>query len=269
MASTGKRKRVALDLMDHNAIDKENLDTNEQQPVKKKQAKLPASAKTTKTSTKSQPSNSSKEATKLYTDTLKAIDKGVAELDRKVKRIGRDLWALTTSDYAKAASQYVDIVGKLAKSDPVLAFNLLLSLADASHTDLDATPKMCGEPFDESTPTFRKLDQALLPLIEAREAPKQRVDVLPPVPHRWKRSDADVGEFKTGRPNKQQWNQMYAQKLEWDKERRAARRARREVAEDWVAVALADLKEERDYLAAYGVEGYLPLSIAKLESLKA
>ena len=59
---------------------------------------------------------------------------------------------------------------------------------------------------------------------------------------------------------------MYRQKLEWEKERRAARRHRREEADDWVAAALSDLKEEWDYLAAYGVEKYLPLNIARLEA---
>ena len=150
--------------------------------------------------------------------------------------------------------------------DRVLAFNLLLSMADVSHTDLDFRFKMCGTPDDASTPTFKKLDEALLPLIDARDAPSERAAELPSVPHRWTPEDADVGPFKTGRPNAQQRNQMYRQKLAWEKGRRAARRARREEVEDWVAVALSDLKEERDYLAAYGVEGYLPRSIAKLEA---
>jgi hypothetical protein len=59
---------------------------------------------------------------------------------------------------------------------------------------------------------------------------------------------------------------MYRQKIAWEKNRRAERRDRREKAEDWVAVALADLKENRDYLDQYGVEEYLPLCIEKLES---
>ena len=42
---------------------------------------------------------------------------------------------------------------------------------------------------------------------------------------------------------------------------------RREELKDWIAVALSDLIEERDYLSEYGVEGYFPRSIAKLEEL--
>jgi hypothetical protein len=45
-------------------------------------------------------------------------------------------------------------VKKLVAMDATLAFNLLLSMADASHTDLDASCKMCGTIDDESVPTF-------------------------------------------------------------------------------------------------------------------
>src|SRR6266566_4790800 len=108
--------------------------------------------------------------------------------------------------------------------DSTRGFTLLLSMADASHTDLDATAKMCGTPCDESIPTFTLLDEALLPLIEAREKPASLAAELPKVPNRWTLKDADVGVFKTGRPNKQQHGQMYRQKLAWEKNRRQARR---------------------------------------------
>ena len=81
------------------------------------------------------------------------------------------------------------------------------------------------------------------------------------------RADGDVGEFKTGRPNKQQYGQLQRQKLAWENERREEKRERRESVDDWVTVALQDLKEERDYLAEYGVEKYFPKSIARLEEL--
>ena len=173
---------------------------------------------------------------------------------------------VTSDDYAESMEQYLPAVKSLAAMDLVLAFNLLLGMTDASHTDVDAHPKMCG--YGDGKKTFKKLDEALLPLIEQRTAPKQRADALPEVLKRWTWEDADVSEFKTGRTNKQQWNQMQRQKLEWEKERKEARRERREEAEDWVAVALSDLKEEGKHLAQYGVEGYLPQSIAKLEAVK-
>lgn len=152
--------------------------------------------------------------------------------------------------------------------DPILGFNLLLSLADASHTELDASCKMCGVPGDSSIPTFTALDEMLLPLIEKREKNHQQGNVLSDVPARWTTANADVGPYKTfNGANKQQRGQIYRQKLDWEKKRTAARRARRETADNWVAVALSDLKEERDYLDEYGVEGYLPKSIARLEEL--
>ncbi|GAB0134881.1 hypothetical protein EsDP_00003235 [Epichloe bromicola] len=209
----------------------------------------------------------SKEAKKLYTDSLNALDKRVDELDKKVKTMNGNSTAITTSDYATSARKHMAAVKKLVAMDTTLAFNLLLSMADASHTDLDATAKMCGTPCDESIPTFKLLDDALLTLVEAREKPASLVAGLPEVPRRWTAEDANVGVFKTGWPNKQQRGQMYVQKLAWEKKRRQARRERREQTGDWVKVALSDLVEERDYLAAYGVEEYLPRCIAKLDAM--
>lgn len=147
--------------------------------------------------------------------------------------------AITTSNYAMSAREHMATVKKLITMESTLAFNLLLSMADASHTDLDATMKMCGTPCDSSVPTFSLFDEALLPLIEARERPCSQVDGLPQVPRRWTVDDAEVGVFKTGRPNKQQRGQMYRQKLAWEKKRRQARRERREQTSDWVKVGAA------------------------------
>ena len=174
--------------------------------------------------------------------------------------------AITPPNYAVAAAKHISIVNQLVPVDSVLACNLLLGLADASHTDLDTTPKMKGTPEDRNTPTFKKLDEALLPFISSRAAPKERVNELPSMRHRWTPKDADVGPFKTGRPNAPQQNQMERQRHAWEKERREERRQRRGECDDWVAVALSDLKEERDYLDQYGVEGCLSLSIAKVEA---
>ncbi|THY40808.1 hypothetical protein D6C98_09506 [Aureobasidium pullulans] len=63
------------------------------------------------------------------------------------------------------------------------------------------------------------------------------------------------------------YGQLQRQKLAWENERREEKRERRESVDDWVTVALQDLKEERDYLAEYGVEKYFPKSIARLEEL--
>jgi len=207
------------------------------------------------------------EAKKLYNETLMALDKRVDELDKKVKTMSGNSTAITTSSYATSTRKHVNAVKKLVTMDTALAFNLLLAMADASHTDLDATCKMCGTACDDSIPTFKLLDEALLPLIEAREKPVDLAAELPEIPKRWTAKDADVGVFKTGWPNKQQRGQMYRQNLAWEKKRRQTRRERREKVKDWVKVALSDLVEERDYLDAYGVEEYLPRSIAKLEEL--
>jgi hypothetical protein len=54
--------------------------------------------------------------------------------------------AITSSSYASSVHKHMAAVNTLLATDDTLAFNLLLSMADASHTDLDATCKMCGAP---------------------------------------------------------------------------------------------------------------------------
>ncbi|KAJ9617069.1 hypothetical protein H2200_000790 [Cladophialophora chaetospira] len=244
-APNASRKRKAQDL---DPSDKENVDTRPKQRKSGNTAKRP-SAKS--------------DANKLYKETIKAIDTVTDKLDRQVKSIKHEnRWSITTETYAAGIPKHLPAAKKLAELDLKLGFNLMMAMADASHcSDLDATLKMAGE--GDSKPVFELLDEALLTLIDRRPS------VLPVTTEATKLpEDADVGPFKTGRPNKQQWNQMYAQKLEHEKTRRAARRERRDVAEDWAAVALSDLEEERDYLKDYGVEGYFPSSIAKLQELK-
>lgn len=259
-SSSAKRKRDTKYKSDDS--DKEN-DSTRPAKATKTQTEISNSVTVKKTSSV----GLRKEAKKLYTDSLKALDKRIDELDKKVKRMSGNSSAITTSNYATSARKHLGTVKKLVTLDTTLAFNLLLSMADASHTDLNATWKMCGTPCDNSIPTFKLFDDALFPLLVAREKPASLVARLPEVPRRWTLEDADVGVFKTGRPNKQQRGQIYRQKLAWEKERRQARMERREQTRDWVKVALSDLVEERDYLAAYGVKEYLPRCIAKLDEL--
>lgn len=260
---SGSAKRK-LDTRDNGAGSDHENDHHLTRPAKASKRQQVGTAKSAKP--KKATAGGNEEAKRLYADTLKALDKRVDELDKKVKMMGGNSTAITTSDYATSARRHMGAVEKLVAMDTALAFNLLLSMADASHADLDSSCKMCGTPCDDSVPTFQLLDEALLPLIEARERPASLAAELPKVPRRWTK-DADVGVFKAGRPNKQQRDQMYRQKLAWEKNRRQARRERREKAEDWVEAALSDLVEERDYLDAYGVKEYLPRCIAKLEEL--
>ncbi|KAK4539770.1 hypothetical protein LTR36_010358 [Oleoguttula mirabilis] len=249
--------------------------TNEQ-PAKKRQTKAapkPAPAKST---------NMTKEAKKLYTETLKIVETRYIELDKKVKAMSPNSRAITISNYATSAAKHLNTAKKLAgMGETVLAFNFVMALGDASHRRI-STWKMSGESGD-CDDQFVRLDEALPALIEKRETPASRVDELPVVPHRWTDDDADVGPFKTSNgPNKQQRGQMDRQYIDWEKKRREARRARRETCEDWEAVALSDLVGDRKYLAGYGVgedfharesekqpNSYFGKSIAKLEELNA
>jgi hypothetical protein len=118
----------------------------------------------------------------------------------------------------------------------------MLYVADASHADCDTSVEMCG--YGDSEEPFGVLDAQLLDSIEKRHAqsPATRQDELPTVPKRWTKADDDVGVFKTGRPNKQQYGQIERQGLEWEKDGREKKRERRETVNDWVAVALQDLE---------------------------
>jgi hypothetical protein len=238
-------------------------------------------AKVVKTVSSASQSNNSKQITTerseqtkmLYDDTLRIIDRNIKIMGRKVYgEIGGDPWAYTTANYAILVCRHFKTVQDVAAVDNTLAFNLVLSMADASHTDLDTTTKMCGMNCDESTPTFQRLDKLLFPLIKARERPTELDFHLFEIPVRWSRrrtrsqdaeSDEDPDEWSEPDFDTQHW-----EKCNYEHNRRVAGRRRREVTEDWVSVALSDLKEERDYLREYGVTGYLPMSIAKLEMIR-
>lgn len=183
--------------------------------------------------------------------------------------MGPNSRAITTDTYADKSLKHLEPVKELEKRDGglVSAFNLMLYVADASHADCNTSVKMCG--YGDSEEPFGILDAQLLDLIEKRhaQAPAMRQDELPTVPKRWTKSDADVGVFKTGRPNKQQYGQIERQGLEWEKDRREKKSERRETVDDWVAVALQDLEVERDYLKQYGVDKYFPKSIDRLKEL--
>ncbi|KAK5136553.1 hypothetical protein LTR08_002897 [Meristemomyces frigidus] len=254
-------------------------------PAKKKLAKSSSKPKIAATkSSGSKPTNTFKEAKKLCTETLKAVEKRYIELDKKVKAMSGNSRAITVATYATSAAKHLSTAKKLAATgETVLAFNFVMALGDASHRSM-STSKMSGDCGD-CDDRYARLDEALLALIEKREEPATaaQVEELPSVPHRWEREDADVGPFKTGNgPNKQQRGQMDRHYIDWEKKRREARRARRETCGDWVAAALSDLVEDRNYLKEFGVgedfhswreeqqaNSYFRNSIAKLEELAA
>ncbi|VTO85115.1 unnamed protein product [Fusarium graminearum] len=174
----------------------------------------------------------------LYDDTLSMIDRNVRVMDRKVSgETGDDPLDYTTDDYTKLVCRHSKIVNALAVVDNTLAFNLVLSMADASHTDLDTTLEMCGEdPVRWSQ----------------RRTGSQDAE-----------SDEDPNEWSEPDYERQYW-----EKCNYEHNRRIARRRWREIVDDWVTVALSDLKDERDYLDLYGITGFFPESIAEFEAIR-
>jgi hypothetical protein len=218
---------------------------------------------------------SAKTAQQTYTSILGKVDKKVGELDRKCKAQGPNGKGFNSDDYAKAVAEFLPEVTDLSNMDGGVkfAFNLVLYLGEHVHGDFYMCIKMAG--YGGSKKPYNALDEVMLGLIERRKDEATENDVqaveatsLPLVPHRWTEADADVGEFKTGRPNKQQRNQIVRQRQEWMKERSKKARERRETTKDWVCNALVELTDERDYLDGFGLEGYFIKSIARLEELK-
>ncbi|THW94168.1 hypothetical protein D6D17_08096 [Aureobasidium pullulans] len=263
-----KRQYSAIDI-DSDADSPASESTSRAAPKRKAPVKKTTTSTTKPTPAKKATATKSPTVAKTYKDAIKALETALKSLDAKVRKMSPNSRTITTDTYADMASKHLKAVNALEKMDKglVYAFNMAMAVADASHTDCDTTPKMGG--FGDSEGPFKEMDGILVRLIEGRneEAPAKRQEGLPTVRKRWTRADGDVGEFKTGRPNKQQYGQLQRQKLAWENERREERRERRESVNDWVTVALQDLKEERDYLAEYGVEKYFPKSIARLEEL--
>jgi hypothetical protein len=218
---------------------------------------------------------STKTARQTYTSILGKVDKKVGELDRKCKAQGPNGRGYNSDNYAKAVAEFLPEVIDLSNMDGGVkfAFNLALYLGEHAHGDFYISIKMSG--YGGSEEPYKALDEVMLGLIERRKDEATENDVqaveatsLPLVPHRWTEADADVGVFKTGRPNKQQRNQIVRQRQEWTKERSKKARERREITKDWVCNALVELTDERDYLDDFGLEGYFTKSIARLEELK-
>lgn len=216
-----------------------------------------------------------------YKASIAAIDKKYKALEKASTNISGHKYSWTTSDdYAKAMAAFLPSVRKLSSMDGdgkdglISAFNLLLYLAERSYGDMELHVKMCG--YGEGSEAYAELDSALLELISMRaeqdpdsQSFKTEWEPLEKLTRRWTRDDADVGVFKTGRPNKQQRGWMAAQKKSWDEERRGKARERREGTAKWAQSALDELVDGRKYLAPYGIEGFFLRSIAKLEGMKA
>ncbi|KAH0290946.1 hypothetical protein M436DRAFT_34961 [Aureobasidium namibiae CBS 147.97] len=206
---------------------------------------------------------------KLYNDSIKKNEAAIKTLDGRVLKMGPDSRAITTDSYAKMSLGHLKPVKELDEMDGGLvpAFNLMLYVADASHTDCDATPKMSG--YGDSGAPFGLLDMQLLDLIEKRHAqsPATRQDQLPSVLEQWRRPDSGVLVLEYEWLIEQHDTERKRQKLGREQDRREKRHERRVTVDDWVAVALQELEEERDYLEENGITKYFPKSIERLTEL--
>jgi len=121
---------------------------------------------------------------KLYNNSIKKIEAAIKTLDGRILKMGPDSNRVTTDSYAKMSLRHLKSVKELDQMDGGLvpAFNLMLYVADASHTDCDTTGGMSG--FGDSEAPFDLLDMQLLELIEKRhvQSPATRQEELPSMP---------------------------------------------------------------------------------------
>lgn len=129
---------------------------------KAKQHKTNAGARR-KAAPKPKASNDAKAAQKMFDSSVKTTEKAVAAPDREVKALGGNTRSIDISSYAAVATKELHYVAKLSEMNIVLAFQLMLSVADATVTDLDATIRMCG--YGDRESDFEAHDEALLSLL--------------------------------------------------------------------------------------------------------
>lgn len=117
---------------------------------------------------------------------------------------GRSLTSDTYADTMVKFGKDVRRLMEMGQEGAKLAFNLVLFIGLHLHGDLEASCKMCG--YGGTKRPFAEMDQVMLEVILLRKDVDCGGDdtELPEVKHRWTEKDADVGLFKTGRPNKQQ-----------------------------------------------------------------
>lgn len=266
-----KRKRTSITL----PIEPPEQEYEEEEPSKKQKTtkKAPAKIIPAKKTPAKKAAEGNKAATQLYKKVIDEVDKKAAGLDARVKKMSPNSAAITSDNYSGAMMNNVKDVRKLmamGQDGAKLAFNAVLHMGPRTHGDLDASWKMSG--YGGHKQPFAELDQLMLEIVALREdadcSEEQEDQKLPTVKHHWTHADADVGEFKTGRPNKQQRGQIARQKAAWMKERFAAARERREKVKDWVSNAIEELKVEQAEISGYGLDGYFKKSIVILEQLK-
>lgn len=226
-------------------------------------------------STKAAPKQLKKsEPEQVYKKAIAEVDKMVKLLNAKVKKQGPNGRSVTSDTYSAAMVKFLPEAIRLSEMDENgvrCAFNLLLHLAWNAYGDINVSFKMSGYGGHERT--YPLMDEQMMKIIELLATIKDPRTALNPavvVPHRWTDEDAQVGEFKTGRPNKNQRNQIARQHEEYEKERNDLARERRETTTgtEWINNAISELTESRDYIKGYGHDGFFTKSIARLEELK-
>ena len=185
-----------------------------------------------------------------------------------------------TDDYAQAMSGFLPSVEHFllrqwppSRNSLVTAFKLLLYIGKHACADMDAGLKMSG--YGDSEAEYEKMDIMMEEVIDllCSDGKEQELDSKPTAVddentliasdgrnnvHQSLDTIRDVENHTRGRPRKKQRPSSVKQ---------VAIREGRNKERDMLASGLKQLKKDRDGIKDFGLEGYFPESIKRLEEL--
>lgn len=231
----------------------------------------PSKRRKTNLTTKYPLADNAKRPEHMYTDMIKDIDKTFSAL---LKRQTWDATAhsgITADTFAHRMCTFSSSVETLSQISPKHAFLLMLYLADHTYGDIDCGLKSSG--FGETEGPFKVMDRCLLRIIN------KRVESDPIVVNAQNDPGLEALEFRKEADeymalvdkqlrNKRERLHLQQCRRRDMKIRNHRMKERREVAKNWVANALVDLVDTRDYISRWGIKHYFTESIRRLEDIK-
>lgn len=178
------------------------------------------------------------------------FDSTVAKMNNKHSKM-RDRRGVNADDFAQSAARFADVTDDLIHYGPegiFYAFDFMMLVAYRVHGELDCKG---GSGYGDSQMYYDSLDPKLLGVINMRVAAGISHPLLEAM-YMESKALADAAEERA-------WSAKYGIK-------HGLGGCTQETT-DWNSKALSDLVKKRDKLDKYGLEGYFPSSIKRLQEL--